>query len=74
MEEIEEVEEVEEEEEELPEEPPEEPLEEPQEDLLLTMVLDFKVHLNHPLMQITSTQQPMLSIEMDASSLTPTKV
>jgi len=59
-----------EEEEELPEELPEEL----EHDQLLFMVLDFKVHLNHHLMETTDSQQPMLSTEMDASSLTPTKV
>jgi hypothetical protein len=65
-------EEVEEEEEE--EEPLEELPEEPEEDQLLFMVLDFKVLPNHHLMVTIDSQQPMLSIEMDASSLTPTKV
>jgi hypothetical protein len=55
-------EEVVEEEEELPE------------DLLPIMVLDFKVLPNHHPMLTTNTQQPMLSTEVDASSLTPTKV
>jgi len=63
-------EEVVEEEEELPEELQEEL----EHDQPLFMVLDFKVLLNHHLTETTNTQQPMLSTEMDASSLIPTKV
>jgi hypothetical protein len=38
------------------------------------MVLDFKVLLNHHLMLTTDSQHQTLSTEMDASTLTPTKV
>jgi hypothetical protein len=52
----------------------EELLEEQELDQLLFMVLDFKVLLNHHLMLTTDSQHQTLSTEMDASTLTPTKV
>jgi len=56
------------------EEEVEEQPEQPEQELLPTMASDFKEQLNLPHMEMALTQPLMLSTEMDASSLTPTKV